>query len=145
MTTGGPRGSPAQTGDRDMSEYKHPHHTRGPWTVEWEYRHPADIWTTSIHAATGPRTADLVAVMPREFKTQPDRNSPTQARQRANAHLIAAAPELLEALQNLLRYADRYSDEMAKHGRGAEQLGELADSVSVSGMARAAIAKATGK
>ena len=59
-----------------------------------------------------------------------------------DARLIAAAPALLNALQNLLAYADRYSDEMAKIGRGAEQLGAMADSVSVSGMARAAIASA---
>lgn len=62
-----------------------------------------------------------------------------------NARLIAAAPELLEALRNLLDYANKYSDTMAAIGRGATQLGELADSVSVSGMARAAIAKAEGR
>lgn len=43
----------------------------------------------------------------------------------ANAHLIAAAPELLEALQAVVRVADRQTDEFD--------------------MARAAIAKALGK
>lgn len=67
-----------------------------------------------------------------------------QCEAESNARLIAAAPELLEALRNLLAYADAYSDSMMVHGRGAEQLGNGADAVSVSGMARAAIAKATG-
>ena len=63
----------------------------------------------------------------------------------ANGELLAAAPDLLEALENLLSYADGYSDTMRdKLGRGAEGLGTDADSSSVSGMARAAIAKAKG-
>lgn len=45
--------------------------------------------------------------------------------QSANAHLIAAAPELLEALQAVVRVADRQTDEFD--------------------MARSAIAKALGK
>ncbi len=61
----------------------------------------------------------------------------------ANAKLIAAAPDLLDALTKLLTYANNYSDAMRGSGHGAEQLGELADSISVAGIARAAIAKAT--
>ena len=52
--------------------------------------------------------------------------------------------DLLTACKALLEYANRYSDEMRKIGRGAEQLGTLADSASVAGMARAAIASAEG-
>lgn len=59
--------------------------------------------------------------------------------------LIAAAPELLAALKALLAYADAYSEKMLEIGRGAEELGEGADSSSVAGMARAAIAKAEGR
>ena len=66
---------------------------------------------------------------------------------KANAEFIVRAcnahDDLLEALKTLLAYANDYSDAMAKEGKGAEQLGALADSVSVAGMARAAIAKAT--
>lgn len=54
------------------------------------------------------------------------------------------AVELLSALKNLLAYANQYSDAMRKIGRGAEHLGEGADSVSVAGMALAAIARAEG-
>lgn len=59
-----------------------------------------------------------------------------------NARLLDVASDLLLALEALLDYANRYSDKMAEIGRGAEQLGELADSTSVAGMARAAIARA---
>lgn len=62
----------------------------------------------------------------------------------ANARLIAAAPDLLSALQELLRVADAYSDAMREHGRGCHELGSDADSNSASGIARAAIAKAIG-
>jgi hypothetical protein len=56
-----------------------------------------------------------------------------------NARLVAAAPELLETLKELLAYANGYSDKMLEIGRGAEQLGEGADSVSIAGRARALI------
>jgi hypothetical protein len=64
----------------------------------------------------------------------------------ANSRLIAAAPDLLVALRNLLEYSNTYSDIMARDfGQGAIELGDNADSVSVAGMARAAIAKAIGE
>jgi len=56
-----------------------------------------------------------------------------------NARLVAAAPKLAEALRDLLKYSNSYSDAMAELGRGAEELGTGADSVSVAGMARAAL------
>jgi len=53
-----------------------------------------------------------------------------------------AVASLVLACKGLLDYANCYSDQMAKIGRGAEQLGKDADSISVAGMARAAIARA---
>ena len=62
----------------------------------------------------------------------------------ANARLIAAAPQLLAALENLLAYANGYSEKLRRIGHGAEELGPDADSASVAGMARAAILAAKG-
>lgn len=99
----------------------------GPWAVERPYGEPG-VYVT---AADPRKTNPLICRLYEESE--------------GCANLIAAAPELLEALRNLLAYANKYSDTMAaKLGRGAEELGELADSSSVAGMARAAIAKAMG-
>lgn len=67
-------------------------------------------------------------------------------RYKGNAELIIQAAnchdDLLRACENLLNYANDYSDAMAENGRGAAQLGKRADCISVAGMAKAAIAKA---
>lgn len=57
----------------------------------------------------------------------------------ANARLIAAAPELLEALRDLLAEFDSYDKAMAEHGFGHEDYGQQRAT------ARAAIAKAIGE
>lgn len=62
----------------------------------------------------------------------------------AFADLIKAAPAMLAALENLLAYANGYSEKLRRIGRGAEELGPDADSASVAGMARAAILAAKG-
>ena len=95
-------------------------HAQGPWT------HHIGLDYTTFFDANGVEIFSVPFVMGE-----------------ANARLIADAPDLLKALKNLLEYATSYSDAMADtYGYGAAQLGRLADSVSVSGMARAAIAKA---
>lgn len=101
-------------------------HTPGPW--KWQWQDEAEGY--SLRGPQGQRVATIRAgVIP----TNDD--SP----------LIAAAPELLAALKALLAYADAYANKMREIGRGAEELGEGADSSSVSGMARAAIARAEGR
>ena len=62
----------------------------------------------------------------------------------ADNHLVAASPELYQALEELLEYANRYSDKMAEIGRGANGLGELADSETPAGRAKRALALARG-
>ncbi len=64
--------------------------------------------------------------------------------QEADACLGAAAPELLEACEKLLAYTDNADAFYTSKGIGAEELGVNAPSMSVAGMARAAIAKAKG-
>jgi hypothetical protein len=103
-------------------------HTPGPWT---EHK-----WNTEEHQISA--LGGTVALVSHSHSLISDESAD------ANARLIAAAPDLLAACEALLAYANRYSDEMAKVGRGASELGELADSISVAGMARAAIARAKG-
>lgn len=62
-------------------------HTKGPWDVTW----PTKEGRRWILGADGKRIAQLS-----EFR---QKHKPPQA---ANAHLIAAAPELLEALEFML-------------------------------------------
>lgn len=77
-----------------MSEGKH---TPGPWLVTKEYDHNNDVsWRVS---APLPRIAA------------------TATEDEANARLIAAAPDMLEALEGLVSYLDRtclYEDSGAR-------------------------------
>jgi hypothetical protein len=86
-------------------------HTPGPWVINDLYAE------TEIH---GPQNSGAMIAVMRPWGMASDEPNP----QHANARLIAAAPELLEALQGVLRVADRATDEFDA--------------------ARAAIAKATG-
>lgn len=92
-------------------------HTPGPWAIDW------NIGRLDIHSS-GP----LIATVPRNVR---DDEADRVAQQ--NARLIAAAPELLSALQAIVTSLADHDDEgMIEH---AEQMVT----------ARAAIAKATGK
>lgn len=94
-------------------------HTPGPWVV-----HP-----TALHPAV--RSVGQAEIAPRRICTVGSMNgSPVDER---NARLIAAAPELLEALQGLVAVLDRQL-----HSPHA------APRASPLGRARAAIQKATG-
>lgn len=66
-------------------------HTPGPWTIE-------DLSEDGLYVTVGPPTGTLIAQI-----------NPTQALgldsedlPQANSHLIAAAPELLEALKDVV-------------------------------------------
>lgn len=67
---------------------------------------------------------------------------PSSAEALANARLIAAAPELLEALRGALKALDAIGDEMTVGERYTNAGQYLLDSLAP---ARAAIAKATGE
>lgn len=124
-----------------MSESKH---TGGPLTM---YKAGPNVWLKSDD-----RTVAFIGGGDSVFTAVPDTPHIDNA-----ARLVAcwnacegidpeAVPVLIAALENLLAYANKYSDVMAdKHGHGAEELGELAPSESVGGMARAAIWAAAGK
>ena len=60
-------------------------------------------------------------------------------------HAINCFPRLVDALQLMVDGADKYSDEMSKIGRGSSEFGEHADSISLSGIARAVLRTARGE
>lgn len=92
-------------------------HTPGPWHVIDGGRHwnNPDITNYRIHAPTSEHGFNVAYSEHGELVAE-------HVYEEADAHLIAASPDLLEALQYALPYLER---------------GEL-------GMARAAIARATG-
>ena len=96
-----------------MSDTKH---TPGPW-MESSF----EVWSP----LNGKRFGKVVANLRRA--EAPDDEA------RANAHLIAAAPELLEALEAVLRF-----------DRSESIPGEYKHDVTLAPKVRAAIAKATG-
>ena len=93
-------------------------HTPGPWELQ---ERPSTSDHEPIKAANG----DFVAYALRQLRTE-DAAIPVDPTERANARLIAAAPELLEALQVIA--PDFYLLPTR-----------------VQAIARAAIAKATGR
>ncbi len=62
-----------------------------------------------------------------------------------NANLIAAAPELLEALKDLIKYTDKMDAIYTHRGMGADELGKGAPTESARGRAIGVIKKATGR
>lgn len=114
-----------------MSEAKH---TPGPWSVfiddsgdQWT-GWPLSIYAENEEDKTVVRTGGQ---WPYEWDA-----ATSQVEAVANAHLIAAAPELLEALKEMLAEKDDYM----RRNKLGDPLRET-----VSKMARAAIAKAEGR
>jgi hypothetical protein len=95
-------------------------HTPGPWEAE-NNGHFWEISPKNIVSAQPYRVGDVCASDP---------ENPNSGIQEANARLIAAAPELLEALQNILAVAGVRIDDPRIVQFDA---------------ARAAVAKATGE
>jgi hypothetical protein len=105
----------AQIGGWEMS--KHTPHTPGPWAVARDaYIIPADHARRPIGAHVDPivdraEYANVICTMETRYGTQP-----------ANARLIAAAPDLLQSLQQLLDANDSsvlYSDGNWEQARAA--------------------------
>lgn len=69
-------------------------HTQGPW----RYGETADRRVIDIHEAKAGATRRVICVM--------DWNAPIDNEDRANAKLIAAAPELLAIVEGILMYPD---------------------------------------
>lgn len=110
-----------------MSEFKG---TPGPWIASDYYCDSTTIIDGSgFSVADAPRCIILQGWSDKGFQHWGDSSEAhrwiSEQEQRSNAKLIAAAPDLLEALQEVLRVADRATDEFD--------------------MARAAIAKALGQ
>lgn len=111
-----------------MSESKH---TKGPWAASFGGEHSGFRWivTTDYEGANEPHVATIEA--PAEI----DPNIGSEAE--ANARLIAAAPELLEALRDMLsgwRYIRETHGDL--YGVGWDR---------AQAKAEGAIAKTTGK
>ena len=103
-------------------------HTAGPWRVSQRSNNMIDI----LHGDRQPGaiTAALCRVQARQSWI---------AEAEANARLIAAAPDMLQALHSLLRHAERVNEVLGQEcGVRFVDDGPL-------GMARAAIERATGE
>lgn len=100
-------------------------HTPGPWTKDGDYG-------GLIKAPDGTNVASVLNLINATKKQHPTPNNAWVVM--ANADLIAAAPELLEALQALTAVAE-----------GQPRIAKaMVEDRSPLGLARAAIAKATG-
>lgn len=112
-------------------------HTPGPWALE--------TVTTScgICHKIGPFPARRDSDSPRHACLYSDNNStfnPADQELLANAHLIAAAPDLLEALQLFVAWS-----EAERNHEGTTFWGRVEMLTALDASASAAIAKATGE
>ena len=94
-------------------------HTPGPWQARWQ--DPIDVDDCArIAIETAPDAGDIAGI-----------HHATRGEDEANARLIAAAPDMLAALQRIAEYPRQRNDELSIAGARA--------------IAAAAIAKATGE
>jgi hypothetical protein len=112
-------------------------HTPGPWKTEtWEYRNPKnEKYKRLVPVVISPRRKmRILAVDSDEGKENPYTIPLDEAK--ANARLIAAAPDLLLALETCLKNTEM------RRASGFESGPMIDYEIEI---ARAAIAKATGK
>ena len=82
-------------------------HTPGPWTVEDKWNPDDHYAITALLGKTG-RTRGLVA----NFS-----HTPYLEQVKANATLIASAPDLLVALEYVVQYAEKLEKSLGLHER----------------------------
>lgn len=88
--------------EKQIIETKTANHTPGPWSVtKWETGKSIQVCTPHDGFGTGPRFLILPELSENCFV-----NGHTLEEYEANARLIAAAPELLEALKESLSYIE---------------------------------------
>lgn len=104
-------------------------HTPGPWVYAREY---GESVTEAPKITTVARCADFVIGLECDYPGGDYRNGDPSGDEEADARLIAAAPELLEALKAIV-------------GIDVHSILTEADADAIHQQARAAIAKATGE
>jgi hypothetical protein len=95
-------------------------HTPGPWEARW------------------PKFDALILDAAERVIASVSFNDHADTECEANAHLLAAAPELLDALKNLIPLAEYAPDELGTAKEAAEAKNQIE-------LARVAIAKAEGR
>lgn len=114
-------------------------HTPGPWAYELEY---GPNITESPRITTVARCANYVIGLPSEYPGGNYRDGDPCGDEESDARLIAAAPDLLEALQSVWLWMENQADAQSKGGHATFDLMALREQRDI---ARAAIAKATGE
>lgn len=100
-------------------------HTKGPWQAMPRFQDHIEVRHSCPREGAASRVVARVTV-----------RSTWENEQTANARLVAAAPDLLDALQAAFEYLDMIPESAA---------GGCDEAVRIARKARAAIAKATGK
>lgn len=120
--------------------------TPGPWKTDERYEDSTQIVDSKGFSHV---TADSCAILlgwDEKFQHWSDSKEAhrdiSREEQRANAKLIAAAPELLEALQTYMSAVKRMNEAM---NDGCNVQGAISALIGSEDMANAAIAKALGK